>query len=55
MSNSQKIALCTTWRQMRQQQGQLFSLMRKIFMELAQTEPAVKEVGKGIYLGQKKI
>nr|CAD2138170.1 unnamed protein product [Meloidogyne enterolobii] len=44
MSNSQKIALCTTWRQMRQQQGQLFSLMRKIFMELAQTEPAVKEI-----------
>uniref|UniRef100_A0A1I8BRW8 GLOBIN domain-containing protein n=1 Tax=Meloidogyne hapla TaxID=6305 RepID=A0A1I8BRW8_MELHA len=44
MSNSQKIALCTTWRQMRQQQAQLFSLMRKIFMELSQTEPAVKEI-----------
>uniref|UniRef100_A0A915NE64 Uncharacterized protein n=1 Tax=Meloidogyne floridensis TaxID=298350 RepID=A0A915NE64_9BILA len=29
---------------MRQQQAQLFSLMRKIFMELAQTEPAVKEI-----------
>ena len=44
MSTGQRVALCTTWRQMRQQQGQLFSLMRKIFMELAQTETAVKEV-----------
>uniref|UniRef100_A0A183CD63 F-box domain-containing protein n=1 Tax=Globodera pallida TaxID=36090 RepID=A0A183CD63_GLOPA len=41
MSSSQRLALCSTWRQMRHQ---LTTLMRKILVELEQHEPEVKDI-----------
>jgi hypothetical protein len=47
LSAGQRCVLVSTWRQMRHQQAQLASLMRKILIELEQTEPTVKEVRLG--------
>lgn len=44
LSASQRLALVCTWRQIRNQQNQLMALMRKILMDLEQSEPTVKEV-----------
>uniref|UniRef100_A0A914GX79 Globin family profile domain-containing protein n=1 Tax=Globodera rostochiensis TaxID=31243 RepID=A0A914GX79_GLORO len=41
MSSGQRLALCSTWRQMRHQ---LTTLMRKILVELEQHEPEVKDI-----------
>lgn len=44
LSAGQRLALVSTWRQMRNQQAQLCALMRKILAELEHSEPVVKEI-----------
>jgi hypothetical protein len=44
MSNNQKIALCSTWKQIKQQQTQLYNLIKKIFCELSEKETIVKQI-----------